>query len=418
MAHPAVPSPGRRPYVVIFLLALAARLAVTAVVGFNTIGFGDARAYLQAATALARTGHYPLRTDTFFFRPPGYSAFLVAVTLGHPERVAIAKTANALLGSLAVLLLAVLSARVFRDRAVALATAAAAAVHPSFLLICSDIQSEALFLCLLLGAGWLLLAASDRPSSTLALAAGVLLGLAVLTRASALAIAPFLCAPLFDRRCPLRARTHVAAAGLTGLLFVVAPWTARNALVFGRFIPVCDMGGSTFFDGNSEWTRRFYGLRNREEYDRWIVALDRDKHERVEVQARNDPAAADRPSEFLGRTALAEALARPGATLGLWGRKALDWLRPYPNPWFWPPGIVVPVGILYTALFVLAGFGLATAARRGVALFSLAFLAVTMGVHVAILVVWRYRVPYWDPVLLLYGVFAAVSLARRLARSR
>jgi hypothetical protein len=27
-----------------------------------------------------------------------------------------------------------------------------------------------------------------------------------------------------------------------------------------------------------------------------------------------------------------------------------------------------------------------------------------MAVHLAILVLWRYRVPYWDPILLLYGV--------------
>jgi len=45
-----------------------------------------------------------------------------------------------------------------------------------------------------------------------------------------------------------------------------------------------------------------------------------------------------------------------------------------------------------------------------VAVFSIAFLFVTMAVHVAIIVVWRYRVPYWDPVLLLYGVFGAAAV--------
>jgi len=36
-----------------------------------------------------------------------------------------------------------------------------------------------------------------------------------------------------------------------------------------------------------------------------------------------------------------------------------------------------------------------------------------MAVHVAVIVVWRYRVAYWDPVLLLYGVFGAAALAWR-----
>lgn len=397
----------------LFLLALTARLAAIAVVGFQTVGFGDARAYLVGAKALAETGRYPARTDAFFFRPPGYSAFLAAVTLGHPDRIAVGKVANAVLGALCPLLLAALSLRIFRDRLVALATGAAASIHPSFLLICSDIQSEALFVLLLLGSGYLLLAAADRPSTNLALAAGAILGLAALTRASALTLAPFLASPIFCRRYPVRVRTHLAAAGLVGFLFALAPWTLRNASVFGRFLPVSDMGGSTFYDGNSEWTRRFYALKSREEYDRWIVALDRDKHERITALARVDPGAAARPSEYFGQIGVEYCLAHPGATLALAGRKALDWLRPYPSPWFWPRGIVFSVGLLYCALYALAASGLATAPRRGVVHFSLAFLLVTMAVHVALIVIWRYRVPYWDPVLLLYGASGAVALTRR-----
>jgi len=400
------------------VLALVARLITIGAVGFRTVGFGDARAYLGAAKALAQTGKYPLRTDPFFFRPPGYSAFLVVVTYGHPDRVAVAKSANAVLGALACLLLATLSAGIFRDRAVAFATGAAAAVHPSFLLVCTDIQSEALFLVLLLAAGYLLLTSTDRPSSSLALAAGASLGFAVLTRASALALVPLLAVPLLDRRLPFRVRAHLAAAGLAGSLLIVAPWTARNALIFHRFIAVSDMGGSTFYDGNSEWIRRFYKLRSREEYDQWIAALNRDKRERLALLARTDPAAATRPSDYFGRIAVAERLAHSSETLALVARKALDWLRPHPSPWFWPLGIVLSVGVLYTALFSLATLGLAIAPRRGIALFSLVLLALTMVVHVAVLVVWRYRVPYWDPVLLLYGVFAASRLAELIPDSR
>jgi hypothetical protein len=46
--------------------------------------------------------------------------------------------------------------------------------------------------------------------------------------------------------------------------------------------------------------------------------------------------------------------------------------------------------------------------RRGVALFCLGrCLAVSMAVHVLLLVVWRYRMPYWDPILILFAVFGA-----------
>jgi hypothetical protein len=50
--------------------------------------------------------------------------------------------------------------------------------------------------------------------------------------------------------------------------------------------------------------------------------------------------------------------------------------------------------------------------------FTLAFLAVTLVSHVVLIVVWRYRIPYWDPALLLYGVFGAGTLLAAWNRRR
>ena len=77
---------------------------------------------------------------------------------------------------------------------------------------------------------------------------------------------------------------------------------------------------------------------------------------------------------------------------------------------FWPRAIVFGAGAYYLLLFSAAAVGLVKAPRPGVGAFVLAFLAVTLIAHVVIIVVWRYRVPYWDPVLLLYGVFGAGTL--------
>ena len=68
------------------------------------------------------------------------------------------------------------------------------------------------------------------------------------------------------------------------------------------------------------------------------------------------------------------------------------------------------MGAFYTALTVLAALGLVQAPRPGVRCFSLVFLALTMAAHVALIVVWRYRIPYWDPVLLLYAVPGAAQV--------
>jgi 4-amino-4-deoxy-L-arabinose transferase-like glycosyltransferase len=413
MTVASIPRLGRRACVLLFLLALAVRLAATGVVGFSTLRFGDARAYLFAANELVRTGHYPLATEPFYFRAPGYPVFLIAATLGNPDRIALAKIANAVLGALSALLLAALSAKLFRRRGLAVATGAAAALHPGFVFLSTDVQSEPLFLLLLLAAGWLLLAAADRPSSNLALLAGASLALASLTRPSALALAPLLAAPLADRRYPARVRGHVAASALLGFLFALAPWMLRNAAVYGELVPVNDAGGSAFYQGNSNWMVRFYELKSLEEYRRWSAAMFTD----LERQTRAIEAAAGRSpsakSRYFVRKALEERRADPSGWPSLLWHKAWDWLRPYPSPLFWPAWSVWIVGAIYSAGTVLAIVGIAAAPRPGVRLFVLTYLVLTMAVHVALIVVWRYRVPYWDPVLLLYGSFGAAVLSRR-----
>jgi 4-amino-4-deoxy-L-arabinose transferase-like glycosyltransferase len=401
---------GAKALLIVLLLALALRLLSAGVVGFSTVRFGDARAYLSAAETIAREGRYPIQTDVFFFRPPGYPAFLTAATLGHPEKIALSKIATASVGSLAAPLLALLSARLFRRRSVAIATGLLAAVHPAFLLTSSDVQSEPLFLALLLGAGYLLLAAVDRPSTTLSLAAGGIAALAALTRSSALALVPFLLAPLLDRRYPRRARAHLAGAAVVGFLFVLAPWTIRNALVFGEFIPVNDAAGNAFYQGNSDWTLRFYDLRSREEYDRWVKAFNADMRRRSEEMRRAGQESPTARSRAFAAQALAERRRDHAEWAKLLFLKGWDWLRPYPHPIFWRRGIVFGVAGGYVLLFSSAAIGLARAPRPGVRLFVLAFLAVTMIAHVLIIVVWRYRVPYWDPVLVLYGTFGAGTL--------
>ena len=130
----------------------------------------------------------------------------------------------------------------------------------------------------------------------------------------------------------------------------------------------------------------------------------------IEAMAGRSPSA---KSRYFVRKALEERRADPGAWPGLLLHKAWDWLRPYPSPLFWPAWSVWIVGAIYSAGTILAIAGLTIAPRRGVTLFVLAYLALTMAVHVAVIVVWRYRVPYWDPVLLLYGSFGAAVLGRR-----
>ena len=51
--------------------------------GFTTVRFGDAPAYLFAATEIARHGRYPISAEPFYFRAPGYPFFLAQFLKEH-----------------------------------------------------------------------------------------------------------------------------------------------------------------------------------------------------------------------------------------------------------------------------------------------------------------------------------------------
>jgi len=305
---------------------------------------------------------------------------------------------------------AALSARLFRRRALALATGLLAGVQPTLVLVSSDLQTEPLFLVLLLSAGYLLLAATDRPSSNLAVLAGACLALAALTRSSALALTPLLAAPLFDSRHPRRANAHIAFSALLGFGAALAPWTLRNAVVFRELILVNDGAGYVFYGRNSEAALDLAKARDRAEIDRAVARLETARLEVIAALPEADRASPGRLSRALTRAALAERRADPRGTARLLAWKTWDWLRPYPDPRYWPRQVVLAAGAWFSALFLLAGLGFARAERSGASAFCLAFLAVAMLLHVVLEANWRYRTANWDPVVLLYAAFGAATL--------
>jgi hypothetical protein len=114
--------------------------------------------------------------------------------------------------------------------------------------------------------------------------------------------------------------------------------------------------------------------------------------------------------------ALEDRRADPAGTALLFRRKVWHWIRPYPTL-FWGGPIVFGMGALYVALYVFTAIGLTRGDRRGPVWFAAAVLVISMALHVALLVLWRYRIPYVDPILLLWGFFVA-SVTLSLAWTR
>jgi uncharacterized membrane protein len=68
-----------------------------------------------------------------------------------------------------------------------------------------------------------------RPSANFAVACGSCIAVAVWASPLALLAAPLVAVPLLDRRWPIRARMHLAGAGLLGLAAFLLPWAIARA---------------------------------------------------------------------------------------------------------------------------------------------------------------------------------------------
>ena len=136
------------------------------------------------------------------------------------------------LGVLGVGLLGVLAAQLW-GRRVALVAMALAAVYVPSILVATAIMSEQLFVVLMLAALVTAIALRGSPHPyRLAVAAGLIAGLAVLTRANGM----ILLVPLAF--AAWRSSWRPAAVLVAVAVVTVAPWTARNAVDLRAFVPV------------------------------------------------------------------------------------------------------------------------------------------------------------------------------------
>ncbi|MEI6668429.1 MAG: hypothetical protein WCP29_09760 [Acidobacteriota bacterium] len=175
-----------------------------------------------------------------------------------PALVWAIKITQAGLGVLIVGLMAWLAQRAAGPAAAAIG-AWLAALYPPLIWTPAYVLSETLYSALALGCVVLIengvrtgtpmprsgRVALGRPDAWRITAAGVLAGLAVLTRPAMLFFVGLAVPWMWRRR-------GVPAAGLLLLstLLVVAPWTVRNLGEYGRFVLVASEGGITFWTGN------------------------------------------------------------------------------------------------------------------------------------------------------------------------
>lgn len=261
-------APRRRVGIValLLLLALAVRMAV-AIASFGAPQSGDALEYDYRARLIA-SGHGFGSAPAFLhvvdnprhrltgvvwpgggptaFRPPLYPLVLGGLYAVTGPSTSAGRVLQALIGTAVVALTGLIAFQLWGWGAGVLALAIAAVFAPAVLLG-RILLSEPMFVLLMLMAVAVALEARRRADLwRRPVAAGVLCGLAVLTRSVGLALVPCVALLVWSGRPRLSRGSWIAPlAVIVAAVLTVAPWTVRNALELHRFIPVTDQGGYT-----------------------------------------------------------------------------------------------------------------------------------------------------------------------------
>lgn len=241
------------------------------------------------------------------YRAPGTSVLWAVLYRVFGHRYSIVRITHCLLGAFTIFLVYGIGKRCFSEP-VGLLAAATFAIWPTSLFYSSQLASEPLFTLLFSWYILLSLQFDERPTLEFALGAGVVLGLAMLTRANAVFMVPL--AALWawrqfqDRGKILRLGLAIPAVAVATLV----PWMVRNAVVFHEFLPFGTGGGDVLLGGNNRVVATdpaYYGY--------WVFPTSSLPEYQQQLQAPNDELLRDRLEKQL----------------------AWQWLKDHPNRWWY-----------------------------------------------------------------------------------
>ena len=375
--------------------ALAFALVFAAALGVRLLCWRDARGlvgavqsavaenYKHQARLLAENGAAsffvpgsPTNDPDLLGHPPGYPFALALLYETFGESDAAAQLFQMVCDSLAAALVLLVAAELIPFGA-AVTAGALAALAPQFCWNSVLLLPDTLAAPPVLLAAFLLLRAEGGRPVLKALAAGALVGASCWLRANALLLAPFLALAAVPFLFARGSRVRASLALLAGAVLAVAPLTVRNAVVFGRFIPVSLGAGQTLVEGIGDYdSERRFGL---PDTDTELIRMEAEEKGRPEyASSLFSPDGIERDRERT-RRALSVVRAHPfwfasvkagrAASMLRLERVPLAWGAPVSEGWTRPLRLAVRAAqrLFITAVFLplyLLGLFLLARARR------------------------------------------------------
>jgi 4-amino-4-deoxy-L-arabinose transferase-like glycosyltransferase len=235
----------------LFCLALVIR-AVYVMPQVEIPKINDMGVYDQLATNLLSGNGYISQLEPHFraWRAPGYPFFLLVIYFIFGHHALPVLLLQSLLGALTCVMIYLIGRRIF-SRKIGIIAGFICAVDPEMIHWTAKMLTETLFIFLLALLVLLCLRLTESRRWFLpTIGAGLVLGYATLVRPNILLLIPFLISYfLFFVQVPVRNRMVLAGIPPIVCALVILPWTVRNYLVLGKFVPVASIGGVSLFVG-------------------------------------------------------------------------------------------------------------------------------------------------------------------------
>ncbi len=388
-----------RKATLIFFLALFLRGALIFI--WHQTGHGhhisdDGTGYYDLAQNLITGNGFSSYGKATTHRPPLYPFFIAFfMKLQTPFPLGV-QVGQAVLGALSCGILFLIGRRVFDERVGLVASLIQTIDYASVRQVVATMP-EILFVFFLLAGFYALEKGAKEGGSRWFGAAGIFVGLSLLTRETLLLFVPVIIFWMMFPGRPWKVRLGGAGVFLVALSLTLAPWIVRNSLVVGKPVLVTTRAGHTFYLANNPRTT---GGRTGGD---WDYLHDTS----FPVGDPNLPSFESlEANRYLFSQGWDFIRTQPRSFLRLVGRKIVNMWRPYQtdSPWFAKGA----TALTYLPVMILgfAGIFLTRGQWRKLFLFH-SFLAYLFLLHAVLIAIIRYRFPAM-PVFSLFAAFTLV----------
>jgi len=413
----------------VLLLILIAGLFFKLIYIFNInnliVTFGDASDYNAAAMSLLNEHRFPTSSSMPFFRAPFYPFFLSFLYIFSPQNYLMVKIVQVFLITITAYVLFKIAA-IFLPVRIALVAAAIFSLHPYFLLITTDLQTEPLFLFLTCISIYFLLKFRELKNRfEILFLSGLAIGCAILTRPVFIIFISLAMLWIFKIKAGFRFFLKASFILLFACCLILTPWIIRNRILFKDFIFCNDAGGYNFFIANS-----------RENYER-LTTKDKSRFDYLNFKGLYVDKTRKQIALFEEKNSYSKLT--PKSKEGLWYMagfsyiknnkfqwfkllllKSWEYLRPYLHPMCYGRKEVVGSFFINTAIFLLGIAGLWSAFKdkkiRDYVLFFILYFVVFLIAHAVYISANRFRIVFMDPYMYIFASYAVVKLIENKKR--